>query len=245
MGTLNCAIIDDEPLARECISNYIKEIDFLELVGSGNNPLELTKVQEKHRLDLIFLDVQMPIMNGIEFLKLSGKRPMVILTTAYPNYALEGFELDVLDYLLKPITFNRFFKAAKKAWDYHRLANPDQEESLLIKQDDLDYFFVKCDYIYERIYLKDILFVEAMQNYVSFHTTDQKKHLVLMSLKKVEERLDPHTFLRVHKSYIVSVAKVDAIADNKINILSHQIPMGRSYRYSAMEHLLKNKVWKK
>src|SRR5580765_1321559 len=119
--TLKCVAIDDEPLARECIANYVREIDFLELAGTGNNPVDLTRLLDEKEVDLIFLDIQMPVINGIEFLKMASNPPMVIITTAYPSYALEGFQLDVLDYLVKPITFNRFFKAVNKAKDYHHL----------------------------------------------------------------------------------------------------------------------------
>ncbi|MEO6730794.1 MAG: response regulator, partial [Ferruginibacter sp.] len=119
--TLKCVAIDDEPLARECIANYVREIDFLQLTGMGNNPVDLTRLLDEQPVDLIFLDIQMPVMNGIEFLKMTLHPPMVILTTAYPSYALEGFQLDVLDYLVKPITFNRFFKAVSKAKDYYHL----------------------------------------------------------------------------------------------------------------------------
>ncbi len=242
---LQCAIIDDEPLARECIANYIQEIDFLTLVGSGNNPLELTKIQENHHLDLVFLDIQMPMMNGIEYLKISPTNLMFILTTAYPNYALEGFELDVMDYLLKPITFNRFFKAAKKAWEHSLLLQGQEKTSTILNANIQDYFFVKCDNTYEKIFIQEILFVEAMQNYVSFHTIDGKKRLALLSLKNVEETLNSNTFLRVHKSFIVSIAKIDSISDNKIHIASSKIPIGRNYKTVAMEKILNHKIWKK
>src|SRR4051794_29817601 len=118
---LNCVIIDDEPLARECISNYVEKIDFLHLAGTGNNPVELSELLDAHKIDLVFLDIQMPIMNGIDYLKVLQNPPIVIITTAYPSFALEGFQLDVLDYMLKPITFNRFFKGVSKAKDYHCL----------------------------------------------------------------------------------------------------------------------------
>src|SRR6187549_518863 len=118
---LNCVIIDDEPLARECITNYVNEVEFLKLAGVGNNPIDLVQLLKEHTVDLIFLDIQMPVMNGIDFLKATQQLPMVIITTAYPSYALEGFQLDVMDYLVKPIVFSRFFMAVNKAKDYHQL----------------------------------------------------------------------------------------------------------------------------
>jgi len=168
--TLKCIVVDDEPLARECITNYIKDVDFLELGGTCNNPVELTATMGQQEVDLIFLDIQMPIINGIDFLRMTSKLPIVIITTAYPSYALEGFQLDVLDYLVKPITFNRFLKAVTKARDYQLLlGKPNTAGS----QPEADYFFIKCDYKYEKIYFNDILYVEAMQNYVTIHTEGQ------------------------------------------------------------------------
>ena len=237
---LQCAIIDDEPLARECIANYIREIDFLTLVGEGNNPLKLVEIQKSNTVDLIFLDIQMPVMNGIEFLKLSANRPMVILTTAYPNYALEGFELDVTDYLLKPITFNRFFKAVKKAWEFHQLTHTIEDKT--IENTQTDYFFVKDDKTYDKIYTRDIVYVEAMQNYVAFHTADGKKHLALLPLKKVEENLQPRDFVRVHKSFIVAIDKIESITDNRIQMGAARIPIGRSHKMKVMEIIQKNRL---
>jgi len=237
---LKCAIIDDEPLARECIANYVREIDFLEVVGEGNNPLKLIEIQKEQHLDIIFLDIQMPVMNGMEYLKLSDNRPSVILTTAYPSYALEGFDLNVLDYLLKPITFNRFYKAVKKAWEYHQITNKNINQELVSETS--DYFFVKNDKAYDKIYTKDILFVEGMQNYAAFHTTNGKKHLVLLPLKKVEENLKSNHFFRVHKSFIVSIEKIESVVDNRIHIKKFKIPIGRNYKSQVMK-IIQNKRW--
>ena len=236
---IQCVIIDDEPLARECIANYIREIDFLKLVGEGNNPLQLIELMEHQEIDLIFLDIQMPVMNGIEFLKITNHRPSVILTTAFPNYALEGFELDVMDYLLKPITFNRFFKAVKKVWEFKQVQ--DASTNKTSRASDIDYFFVKNDKTYEKIYVKDILYVEAMQNYIAFHTVDGKRHLALITMKQAEENLQGNSFIRVHKSFIIAVDKIKSIADNKINIASMQIPIGRNYKTQLMEIVQKNR----
>src|ERR1700759_4312265 len=161
---INCVIIDDEPLAREGLANYVREVDFLNLGGSGENPLELLHLIDQQKVDLIFLDIQMPKMNGIEFLKIMQKPPMVVITTAYPSYALEGFQLNVLDYLLKPIIFERFFKAAAKAKDYYKLLTGDPAKKAE------DYFFIKCGSKYEKIFFDDILYVEGMQNYVTIFT---------------------------------------------------------------------------
>jgi DNA-binding LytR/AlgR family response regulator len=242
--TLNCVAIDDEPLARECIANYVREIDFLQLAGTGSNPVELTRLMDEHKVDLVFLDIQMPVINGIEFLKMMPNPPMVIIVTAYPSYALDGFQLDVLDYLVKPITFNRFFKAVSKAKDYYLLkSKPVSTENIKVNTAD-DYFFIKCDYKYERIYFSDILFIEAMQNYIAIYT-GKGKYITLLSLKNVEQNLDMNSFMRVHKSYIVAVSKIESIENNEIVIKSHRVPLSRNYRDEVIEKVVNSKLWKK
>ena len=188
---IKCVVIDDEPLARECINNYIAEIDFLEQVGEGDNPIELTNILSQKQVDLIFLDIQMPKINGIDFLRITTDLPMVILTTAYPSYALEGFDLDVLDYLLKPITFKRFIKAATKAHDFFLLQGASSIPASDAQSE--DYFFIKCDQKFEKIYFKDILFVQALQNYVTIHTLE-RKYTSLLPLKKVERKIRAQEF---------------------------------------------------
>jgi DNA-binding LytR/AlgR family response regulator len=242
MQSLKCIIIDDEPLARECIVNYVSEIDFLQLAGTGSNPVDLTQLLDQHPVDLIFLDIQMPIMNGIDFLKMTPNPPMVIITTAYPSYALEGFQLDVLDYLVKPITFARFFKAATKAKDYHRIVT-DSQSSKAAKSSE-NYFFIKCDYKYERIYFDEILYIQALQNYITIVTT-KGKYITLLSLKSVEQNLDAKSFIRVHKSYIVSVSKIESIENNEILIQSFRVPISRNFRDELIGRVVSDKLWKK
>ncbi|MEO6330126.1 MAG: LytTR family DNA-binding domain-containing protein [Ginsengibacter sp.] len=242
--TIRCLAIDDEPLARECIANYAREVDFLQLVGSGSNPMDLTRLLHGQEVDLVFLDIQMPVMNGIEFLKMSQKLPMIIITTAYPSYALDGFQLDVLDYLVKPITFNRFFKAVSKAKDYHQLLSKSTPADPANANPSADYFFIKCDYKYEKIYFNDILYVEAMQNYVTIYT-HKGKYITLLYLKNIEENLDRQSFMRVHKSYLVSVPKIDSIENNEIIIQSFRIPISRNYRDEVIERVVNKRLWKK
>ena len=241
---LKCVAIDDEPLARECIANYVREVDFLQLTGTGSNPVELTRLMDEQKIDLIFLDIQMPVINGIEFLKMTQNPPMVIITTAYPSYALDGFQLDVLDYLVKPITFNRFFKAVSKAKDYQHLLAKSANAGLAKNSSTEGYFFIKCDYKYERIYFNDILYIEAMQNYVTIYT-NKGKYITLLYLKNVEQNLDKHSFIRVHKSYIVSIAKIQSIENNEIIIGSFRIPISRNYRDQVIEKVVNDKLWKK
>lgn len=239
---INCAIIDDEPLARECIANYVSEIDFLKLVGVGSNPVDLARLLEIHSLDLIFLDIQMPVMNGIDFLKVNTNLPMVIITTAYPSFALEGFQLDVMDYLVKPIIFNRFFQAVTKAKEYHQLVirsgNTDENGAVV------DYFFIKCGYSFERVRFDDLLYIEALQNYVTLFTR-KGKFITQLPLKKIEENLEGRPFIRVHKSYIVSIGKIEAIENNEIVLPSGRIPISRNYREQLIERVVNTKLWKK
>lgn len=239
---INCAIIDDEPLARECITGYIQQVDFLQTVGTGSSPLDLSRIREENRIELLFLDIEMPLMNGIEYLKMTSDPPMVILTTAYPSYALEGFQLDVLDYLVKPITFNRFFKAVTKAREYHQLLVDARRDTGIAS--DGEYFFVKCDSKYEKINFSEILFVEAMQNYVIIYTT-KGKYITLLYLKTIEEKLDPRTFIRVHRSFVVSISKIDSIDNSEINIGSHRIPISRTQQSEIIDKVVHTRLLKK
>lgn len=209
---LNCVIVDDEPLAREGIANYVREVDFLNMKGTCENPVELIKMLDDNQVDLIFLDIQMPKMSGIDFLKIVKNPPLVVITTAFPSFALESFQLDVLDYLLKPITFERFFKAASKAKDYHQLVNRDISNGNS-PESTPDYFFIKCGNKYEKIVLNEILFIEGMQNYVTIYT-EKGKYVTLLYMKNLEQNLDSRFFIRVHKSYIVSIKKVEGIEGN-------------------------------
>jgi DNA-binding LytR/AlgR family response regulator len=240
---MRCVIIDDEPLARECIENYITEVGFLTLAGTGNNPLDLTKLMETHSLDLIFLDIQMPVMNGIDFLKISKNLPIVVITTAYPNYALEGFQLDVMDYLVKPILFNRFLLAANKAKDYHTLVKGSTRYTQTSTAQS-DYFFVKCGHTFERIDYRDLIYVEALENYVTLVTT-KGKFITQLPLKNVEQYLSGHPYIRVHKSFIVSILKIEAIENNEISIHARRIPISRHYRQQVMDSVVNTKLWKK
>jgi DNA-binding LytR/AlgR family response regulator len=236
---LRCVIVDDEPLASEGLMKYIEVIDYLEAVVVAENPIELNKILESERIDLIFLDIQMPHMTGLDFLKIKTNLPMVIITTAYPNYALEGFQFDVVDYLLKPITFNRFFKATNKAKELYWLKN--QKTEILPQSNEPDYLFIKCESKYEKILIDEILFVQAMQNYVIIFT-NRGKYMTLLPLKTVEEYLDPNRFLRVHKSYLVAIAKIGSIENNDITIQRHLIPISRTMREQVIAIVVKSKL---
>jgi len=237
---IKCLIIDDEPLAREGIANYVKEIDFLALIGQCENPIEASKLMGTHKIDLLFLDIQMPKINGIDFLKTLQNPPMVIITTAFPSYALEGFQLDVMDYLLKPITFQRFFKAANKAKEYFELTHKTEK----VATEKEGYFFIKCENKFEKIKIDEIYFIEGMQNYITLYTKE-KKYLTLLTLKSVEQKLSGHNFLRVHKSYIIAINKVDGMEGNELFICKNRIPVSRNYKEEVIEKVINNNLWKR
>jgi len=238
---MNCIIVDDEPLAREGLAGYVQDTDFLTLKASCENPLQLIKLLTAEPADLVFLDIHMPKMSGIDFLKMTNRPPLVIITTAFPDYALDGFRFNVLDYLLKPITFDSFFRAASKAREYHELVAGSNPPSIQ-KPAAADYFFIKCANRYEKVFFNDILYIEALQNYVSIFT-NKGKYIALLLLKTLEENLDGKSFIRVHKSYIVSIDKIESIENNELKIQSYKIPISRNYREQVMERVVKNKLW--
>lgn len=229
---LQCIIIDDEPMARMGLKEYISDTGFLELAGEYDNPLKAAGLQA----DLLFLDIQMPKLNGVDFLRSLPHPPMVIFTTAHSEYALQGFELNVIDYLVKPFTFERFLKAALKAQafaGYHEAKTPPD-----------DYFFIKCDNKLERVSFADILYVEALQNYVAIYTP-QRKFITYLTFKAVEDYLPDTLFIKVHKSFIVSVSKIDSIDGNDIFIGKEQIPVSRNLKEEVMKRVLNNRYLKR
>ncbi|MGC4034671.1 MAG: LytTR family DNA-binding domain-containing protein [Chitinophagaceae bacterium] len=240
---IDCIIIDDEPLARKGIKEYVNDIDFLNLIGEFEVALKAVDLIKNGLAKLVFLDIQMPKITGLEFLKTIKQGPPVIFTTAYPQHALEGFELNALDYLVKPISFDRFLKAALKAKEFYevRQKNTVMDTSEATQQ---DYFFVKADNKLVRISFDDVLFAEALQNYVTIHTKE-KKYITYLTFKSVEEYLPPHKFIKTHKSYIVSVSKIDSIEGNDLRIGNHYIPISRNEKEEVMEKLLKGKFLKR
>lgn len=235
---LNCIIIDDEPLARKGLNEYIGDIDFLRVVGEYDTPLKVAEQLSSGQVQLLFLDIQMPKLTGIDFLKGLQQPPPVIITTAYPQYALEGFELNVLDYLVKPISFNRFVKAAMKAKDYYAERRP----AAPTKQD--DYIFIKADNKLVKILYADILFVEALQNYVTIYTKD-RKYITYLTFRSMEENLPAEQFLKVHKSFIVHLPKIDGIEGNDLLIGEHMIPVSRSNKDEILQKIIKGKYLKR
>ena len=234
--TINCIIIDDEPLARKGLKEYIADVDFLNLAGEFDNAVKATEIMSKGNVQLLFLDIQMPKITGLDFFRSLQHAPPVIFTTAYPQFALDGFELNALDYLVKPISFDRFFKATLKAKEYYEIRQ--QNETVNDKKE--DYFFIKAENKLVKIFFDEILFVEALQNYVTIQTTD-KKYITYLTFKSVEEYLHSDRFIKTHKSYIVSASRIDSIEGNNIRVGNHHIPISRNEKEEVMDKLLKGK----
>lgn len=218
-------IIDDEPLAREGMSEYVNQVDFLELAGTATDALDALNFLQSNKVDLLLLDVNMPRLSGIDFLKTLDNPPIVILTTAYPSFALEGYQLNVLDYLVKPITFPRFLNSVMKAKKQFDLLK--QTSTLRPKTTDNQHFFVKCEGKVEKISLSELLYIEGMQNYIHLYT-ERGKFTALLTLKSVESQLPEPRFFRIHKSYIANLDKVSTIDGNMLEIGDFKIPVSRS-----------------
>ncbi|WP_205501044.1 LytR/AlgR family response regulator transcription factor [Rufibacter psychrotolerans] len=232
---LTCLAIDDEPLALDLMRSYISKIPFLNLVQTCSSALEAMAILQRQPIDLLFLDIEMPEITGVQFVQSLTNRPAVIFTTAYPQYALDGFTLDAVDYLLKPIPFDRFFKAVNKVYERAQLqpAAASAPTQATHQPDTEDFIFVKADYKTLRVNLRDILFIEGLKDYVILHTTS-RKIITLLSMNKIMEKLPELEFARVHRSYIVSLAHIDSIEKSRIKIKEQEIPIGDSYKESFM-----------
>ncbi len=237
---LNCLIIDDEPIARRLLKEYIEETDFLHFAGAAENPLKATGLISDLQIDLIFLDINMPKMSGMEFLRSMPNLPMVILTTAYGQYALEGFELDVVDYLVKPFSLERFLKAGQKALELKLLRDRHTSEDKPVA----DYFFVKCDGRIEKIIYDELIYVEAMSNYIILHTANGKL-IAYLTIKKILESLPAEQFLQVHKSFIVNANRINSIEGNMLYLGDARVTMGSSYSNDVLNRVLKDRYFKR
>jgi len=218
---MRCLIVDDEPLAQQVLQNYLQRVDDLQLVKKCKNAMEAVQTLHKEKVDLIFLDIQMPVIDGLSFLKSLSNPPAVILTTAYPKYAMDGYDLNVVDYLLKPISFERFLKAVNKAIDHRKNATEEVTAA--------DYMFLKVDSKLVKVNYADITHIEGMKDYLKVFV--KEKILVIhQTMKRIEELLPKNRFIRVHKSYIVSLSAVNSIVGNMIEINGKEIPIGANYK---------------
>jgi DNA-binding LytR/AlgR family response regulator len=230
---MNCIVIDDEPLALDLLTDYIGKIPFLKLERTFTNPIEGLGYLQENAVDLVFLDVELPYLSGIEFVKCLQSKPQIIFTTAYEKYAVTGYDLEITDYLVKPVVFERFMKASSKAYSLNKLnrKGTDRSVNTLEKEPQPDYIMVKTGYSTIKVNLNDILYIEGLKDYIKIHTPD-KTILTLNSLKKIQEILPDNRFVRVHRSFIVALPKIDSIQRSRIVIGKTFVPVGENYKSS-------------
>ncbi|MEO6454956.1 MAG: response regulator transcription factor [Ginsengibacter sp.] len=219
---IRCIAIDDEPLALDLLEDNISKVPFLQLVARCEDAIEAMKVMQEESIDLIFLDIQMPGLTGLQFIQSMAQKPMIILVTAYEKFALEGFNLDVTDYLVKPVALDRFIKACNKALEYYMLKTK--------LSSNIDYFFVNVDYSLLKVVFADIMWIEGLKDYIKIHLRSSSKPIVTrMAMKSIEEVLPSSKFVRIHKSYIISIAYVTAVRKNTVYIGAAELPVSDSY----------------
>ncbi len=233
MIKLKCIIIDDEPLAQEVLERYLGNIRELELVRKCSNALEAFEVLHTEQIDLMFLDISMPVISGIDFLRSLRKAPSVIITTAYPDYAIQGYELDVVDYLVKPISLERFMKSVNKAIDRTIIAPSTNFET---KPSRVDYMFVKSDQKLIKIKFSDIDYIEGMKDYVKIFI-GEKMIVTLHTMKYFEGSLPSNEFIRIHKSYIVNVEAIKTVSGNELEVRKSRLPIGNSFKENLMKYI--------
>lgn len=240
---MNCIIVDDEPLAREAIQMLVEQTDDLDLLGSFNSPDAASNFIAKKTVDLIFLDIQMPGINGIEFAKTIPKETFVIFTTAFSEFATDSYEVDAIDYLIKPVKLERFRKAVEKAQTYFKLFKADYIKNN-IENISEDYFFVKADRKIFKIHFSDILFIEGLKDYVVVHTENQKV-ITALNIKTIHDQLPKKWFVRVSKSYVVNAQKIDSVDNNTVYIGKSEIPIGNIYRDFFFNEFVTKKILSK
>ncbi|HKO79178.1 MAG TPA: LytTR family DNA-binding domain-containing protein [Chitinophagaceae bacterium] len=240
---MNCIVVDDEPLARQGMEMNIASIASLQLLGSFSNALAASDFLRKESVDLMFLDINMPELNGLDFLKSLRDAPLVIFTTAYPQYALESYELDAIDYLVKPIRIERFLKAVNKAENHLRLLQQEANHNQVEKIED-DFVFIKADRKYFKIYFKDILYIEGLKDYVIIYTADNKI-ITSMNVKTIAAQLPVSIFARVSKSYIVNVLHITSFDNELVYIQNNEIPLGQSFKDDFIKQYIDGKIVKR
>ena len=230
---MKCIAVDDEPLALALLLDNIRQVPSLEIVAACNTAMEAFDVLNKQEVDLIFLDIQMPGLTGLQLLQSLSVRPMVILITAYEKYALEGFNLDVIDYLVKPVPFERFLKACNKAVDFYRLKKNAFSESVPWPE----YFFVHAEYGLVKIVFSEIRLIEGLKNYLKIHLGESKPLVIRMSMKSIEEKLPPGKFFRIHKSYIIAISQITTIRRNSVFLGELELPLSDLYKEDLMREI--------
>ena len=231
---VKCIIVDDEPLARKVIINHLQSFEDIEIVAECGNAVETNRVLRENKIDLIFLDIEMPQISGFEFLKTLINTPKIIIVTAYRNYALKGYEYDIVDYLLKPVSFDRFYKAVTKFFKQNK-----NTEIQVFDEDDTGgkpFVYFNEDKTIHKVYLSDILYLESFREYIKVHTSE-KEIMTKLPISKIEDKLRDRGFIRIHKSYVISVNKVNSFNSRIINISESELPIGRTYKDSVMKVL--------
>jgi len=235
---LQCIAVDDEPLALSLLEDNIKKVPHLNLVAKCNDAFEAMKVLQEQKIDLVFIDIQMPGLTGLQFVQSLHEKPMVILITAYKQFALDSYDLDVVDYLVKPVALDRFMKACNKAKALYELKTSKKEGSNTLPP---DYFFIHADYSMVKVMFSDIIWIEGLRDYVKIHLKSTSKSLVARSsLTAIEKELPPSKFIRVHKSYILSIDSITAIRKNSVFIKDLELPIGETYRDAVLQLTGKN-----
>lgn len=234
---MKCIAIDDEPFALQLLKDYISQVPYLELVALCEDVFEANKVLQQQEIDLVFTDIQMPRLTGLQFIQSLTERPMFILITAYEKFALEGFNLNVVDYLLKPVELSRFLLACNKAWELYQLKKTAKHSP----ETPAAYFFVNVEYRQVKVIFKDIIWIEGLKDYIKINLRPPAKPLLVrMSMKGVEEELPSSQFIRIHKSYIVSIDSITSVRKSSVFIDQLELPVGETYQ-NVIEHLTKRK----
>ncbi|HLK29265.1 MAG TPA: LytTR family DNA-binding domain-containing protein [Puia sp.] len=236
---IRCLIIDDEPLAVRLVSSYIQQVPGLEIAAACNSAIDAFKILQEQKIDLIFLDIKMPKLIGTDFLRSIPNPPKVIFITAYRDYAFDGYELDIVDYLLKPVSFTRFMKAVAKATKLISIDNNFSSANTEYKDNKDSFLYFKIDREMSKVLLHEILFIESNKEYVKLYLENGKSLLVKQSISSLEKLLSPHRFLRVHRSYIATIEKISSFNSTHISIGEHKIPIGRLYK-NEVETVLKH-----
>lgn len=240
MAVIRCAVVDDEPLALGLMASYVKKTPFLELVGAYSSAVQAMQEMHDHPVDLIFLDIQMPELNGLDYSRMIPQQTRVVFTTAFNQYALDGYKVNALDYLLKPISYPDFLQAANKAQEWFKLVEQSKQPEKTEKEEEIQSIFVKSDYKLIQIELKNILYVEGLKDYVKIYEENATRPVMsLMSMKAMEDMLPSDRFIRVHRSYIVQKEKIRIIEHNRIVFGNTYIPIGDSYKQSFQDFLNK------
>jgi len=242
---INVLIVDDEPLAQDVLETHISKLPELNLIQKCSNALEANDALRNHDIDLIFLDIQMPQLTGIEFLRTLSNPPLVIFTTAYPNYAVEGFELNAVDYLLKPISLDRFVKGVNKAAEQLKMKKGNTVSTVESTAEATDYIFVKADKKLIKVNYADIVYIEGLKDYVIIRM-DNNRIVTLQTMKSLESKLPAHLFKRIHRSYIVGIEKINAVVGNMVEVTEKgqpkHLPVGKNYRDELLAIVNENKL---